>query len=72
VPATEIAAKWARLFAAALYSSDAPLSQDESPRLIKEDLVFPQGFLQGCLPKSYVQCVMVSSFNTSANVSLIT
>jgi hypothetical protein len=62
--AREIAARWARLSIAALYSSDGPLSQDGSPRfyLIKSnsELVFPQGFFQGCLPESCVQMCLVS------------
>jgi hypothetical protein len=56
----EIAAKWARLLLHC-NSSDGPLSQDGSPGfyLIKSnsELVFPQGFFQGCLPESRVQCV---------------
>jgi hypothetical protein len=32
--AREIVARWARLFAATMYSSDGPLSQYRSPRFI--------------------------------------
>jgi hypothetical protein len=46
----EIVARWARL-GDALYSSDGPLSQDKSPRILliksNSDMVFPSGFFMG-------------------------
>jgi hypothetical protein len=72
--AREIAARWARLSAAVVI----PLmghyprtgAQDFIAIKSNSELVFPQGFFQGCLPESRVQMCLVSVFYASADFSL--
>jgi hypothetical protein len=68
----EIATKWARLLLHC-NSSDGPLTQDKSLGfyLIKSnsELVFLEGFFQGCLLK--ISCAMCVWFNASTYYLLI-